>query len=204
MKIDPSLENVSRETHHRLKIYLKMLLKWNTKINLVSKSTIEEAWTRHFLDSAQLVALIERPVSRWLDIGSGGGFPGMVVAIVVSELRPETEVVMIESDQRKCAFLKAVLRETGVSAGVHAARIDDVPKVDADVISARALANLSDLLAHAQRHGSAHSTALFAKGRNWKREVSEAQTKWRFKHQVHQSKTDAEAVILRIEEIEHA
>ncbi|WP_136636800.1 16S rRNA (guanine(527)-N(7))-methyltransferase RsmG [Pseudooceanicola onchidii] len=197
------ISSVSRETNDRLKTYLTLLEKWSPKINLVSAATLASAWDRHFVDSAQLVSLAEVKDAHWLDIGSGGGFPGMVVAIILAENDPSSHVSLLESDQRKCVFLRTVAREVGIKVDVINARIESAPPIGADIISARALSSLSTLLGFAQRHGKNTTTLLFPKGRSWKTEIEDAQREWRFTHSVHPSNTDAEAVILRIEEIEH-
>ena len=195
--------NVSRETMVRLETYLELLAKWNPKINLVSKSTLDHAWTRHFVDSAQLLELAPDDAKIWIDMGSGGGFPGLVIAIIGAELRPGLSVTLMESDQRKCAFLRNVLRETGVAAQVLSKRIEQIDPIGADVISARALAPLPVLLGFAVHHGAPNLTALFPKGESWKSEVEAAEREWRFQHEVWPSKTNPEAVVLRIKEIEH-
>lgn len=195
--------NVSRETQERLETYVRLLKQWNPKINLVAKSTLDDIWDRHILDSAQVLVAARVEEGIWFDMGSGGGFPGLVVAILAAEQRPDMIFYLCDSDQRKCAFLRTVVRETGVQAKVSAARLEELPSVGASVISARALASLADLLPLALRHGKTGHTALFQKGRNWREEVSAAQKEWRFQHEALPSKTDPEAVILRVEEIEH-
>jgi 16S rRNA (guanine527-N7)-methyltransferase len=116
--------NVSRETMDRLKTYAHLLEKWNPRINLVSKSTIPDLWTRHIADSAQVFALAPHPVSHWVDLGSGGGFPGLVIAIIANQGKSPLRVTLVESDARKSAFLRTVIRETGASARVINDRID--------------------------------------------------------------------------------
>lgn len=197
------LQDVSRETRERLDIYLDLLRKWSPRINLVSKATLSDAWARHFEDSAQLLGLSSMEDGTWLDMGSGGGFPGLVIAILLEEQAAKRRVVLMESDQRKCAFLRTVIRETAVNAEVITNRIEVAPPAKAVTISARALSNLSELLEFTCRHGTEKTEALFSKGRTWQSELSEARSKWRFKHEVYHSNTDPEAVILRIEEIEH-
>lgn len=194
---------VSRETKERLELYHSLLLKWNPRINLVSEATLNEAWTRHFEDSLQIVDLRNNDIDVWLDIGSGGGFPGIVVALVLHDLKPETRVMLLESDQRKCTFLRTVARETGIKADIINSRIEDAEPQSADVISARALGSLPKLLGFADRHGHGETTALFPKGASWRQEVAEAQKNWSFRYKAHPSKTNSEAVILEIEEIEH-
>jgi len=191
--------DVSRETVERLEIYLTLLKKWNPAINLVAKSTIEDAWSRHIVDSVQIYALAPEGWQSWADFGSGGGFPGAVVAIVAQELRPSGLVTLVESDQRKAAFLRSVLRETGTTGDVVAQRIEKVPALAADVISARALANLTKLLEFAELHGHESSTLLFPKGVNWEKEVSQARESWSFECSAITSKTDQNAVVLKVE-----
>jgi 16S rRNA (guanine527-N7)-methyltransferase len=198
-----ALDDVSRETLERLTIYKDLLAKWSPRINLVAHNTLEEAWIRHFEDSAQVLAAAPEPQGIWLDLGSGGGFPGLVIAILLAGQGSDTEVVLLESDHRKCAFLRTVLRETGITARVITSRIEEVEPIQASTISARALAPLDKLLEFATRHGTPSTTCLFQKGRTWRDEIEAAKPNWRFKHTVHQSITDPEAVVLRIEEIEH-
>ncbi|MBT9385708.1 16S rRNA (guanine(527)-N(7))-methyltransferase RsmG [Pseudooceanicola sp. CBS1P-1] len=197
MSLDPTTESVSRETSEKLRLYAELLEKWNRKINLVSKHTIPDLWTRHFVDSAQIHSLAS-DFAHWLDIGSGGGFPGLVIAIRAAELQPDATFTLIESDQRKCAFLRSVARETGVKVQVLSQRIEQAPVQGADVLSARALASLSDLLGFAERHLAPEGVALFPKGQRWKEEISEAEAQWRFRWEAVPSKTESEAVILKI------
>ena len=195
--------DVSRETCARLDLHLSLLRKWNPRINLVSRSTLDDAGLRHLRDSAQLVALCTEPVRHWVDLGSGGGFPGLVVAILLSEHNPECKVTLIESDTRKATFLRTVLRETGVTAEVIARRIEDTPPQDADVVSARALAPLPKLLALAHRHLCSKGTGLFPKGESWEKELRDAQMEWHFSCTPHTSTTNASAVVLEIGDLVH-
>lgn len=192
--------NVSRETLQRLKVFEELLLKWNAKINLVSKHSAQEAWSRHILDSAQAFAL-SADWSMWSDIGSGGGFPGLVVAILAEDLDARRQVTLVESDTRKATFLRTVVRELGLSARIEAARIEAVDPMDADVLSARALAALDHLLGFAERHMKPDGTALFFKGGTWEKEVEEAQRSWSFSFVAHRSRTDSKAAVLEIKGI---
>ncbi|MBV7411015.1 16S rRNA (guanine(527)-N(7))-methyltransferase RsmG [Maritimibacter sp. DP1N21-5] len=193
--------NVSRETLERLDVYADLLAKWNPKINLVSKGTMSELWTRHFLDSAQVFELA--PVAdHWLDIGTGGGFPGVVVAIIGAHQRPELKVTCVESDQRKATFLRTVLRETGVLGTVLATRVEDLAPQGADIISARALAPLSMLLGYAKRHLKPEGVALFPKGAEHQKEINDALETWSFHADKIPSRTNPDAVVLRIGDIE--
>lgn len=193
--------DVSRETLERLETLAELLVKWNPRINLVSKSTISDLWTRHILDSVQVLRSAPAKATHWVDIGSGGGFPGLVVAMMCAEPEAPQKVTLIESDQRKCAFLRTVLRETGVSATVITDRIEKADAQNADVLTARALADLSMLCEFAERHLLPTGTALFPKGARWEKELQSAQESWSFDCEVVKSITDPEAVILKIGEL---
>ncbi|MEM8802522.1 MAG: 16S rRNA (guanine(527)-N(7))-methyltransferase RsmG [Pseudomonadota bacterium] len=193
--------DVSRETLERLDIYAELLRKWTAKINLVAASTLEELWIRHFLDSVQLLALA--PHGRhWVDLGSGGGFPGAVVAVLAREIHPETAFTLVEADQRKAAFLRNVFRETEVKGKVIAARAEKIASLHANILSARALAPLSNLLEFSERHIATDGCALFLKGKKANEEIAQALEHWRFDCETHVSKTDEDAVILKIGAIE--
>ncbi len=198
MRFAPKVD-VSRETTERLQAYVALLEKWNPRINLVSKSTLADAWGRHIRDSLQIVSLAPPNWKKWADLGSGGGFPGLVVAIAANEINPRGRVVLVESDQRKCAFLRTVIRETGVDADVVSGRIESVEPLGADVISARALADLSTLLGYAERHGAKGFTGLLPKGATWEKELFQARQAWEFSCEPYRSETEEKSVILRIE-----
>lgn len=195
--------DVSRETFGRLEHYVDLLNKWNPKINLVSPNTLREAWTRHFVDSAQIFHLAPAQTKVWADFGTGGGFPGMVIAILAAELNPDMQMTMVESDVRKCAFLRSVARETGVQVTVSNARIEALDPLKADVISARALASLPLLLEFSTTHSKNGGKLIFPKGMKWKTEVEEAVKSWTFSLETHTSVTDPNAVILEIGELVH-
>lgn len=190
---------VSRETSRKLEIYAALLEKWNPRINLVAKSTLADLWERHFRDSLQVFHLLNRPVLHWADLGSGGGFPGLVVAIAAAETGTPAQITLVESDQRKATFLRTVLRETGVKARVIAERIEQIQPLGADILSARALADLSTLLGFAERHLSPGGTCLFPKGKNWKSELQLAREAWHFSYEAIPSQTESQAVVLKIE-----
>ena len=193
--------NVSRETIQRLETFDTVIRKWNPKINLVSRSSLDQLWTRHIADSVQVFRCVKIP-EHWVDIGSGGGFPGLVVAILAADEAPKMKVTLIESDQRKSAFLRTAARECGASATVLSGRIEQVEPQKARVLSARALASLDDLLRFADRHLAEDGTAVFPKGENWKKEVDNAQQRWRFEVETAKSLTEPEAVILKVRGVE--
>ena len=208
--INPDIENlvqafgVSRETIDRLEIYQSLLEKWQGSINLVGPATLHQFWTRHVADSAQLVALAPPLARRWVDLGSGGGFPGLVIALIWAS-RPATDggaVHLLESDGRKCEFLKTVVRETGAPAVVHEGRIEEIGQqnpdifAEIDVISARALAPLDKLLLMSLPYFDIHTIGLFMKGRGWQEELTASEVSWNMGVEVVPSKTDEEAKIL--------
>jgi 16S rRNA (guanine527-N7)-methyltransferase len=196
--------NVSRETNERLKIYETLLIKWNPVINLVSKASIANLKDRHFADSAQVFELMPLGVTSWVDIGSGGGFPGLVCAIIAGEKSPDTQFHLVESDLRKATFLKNVAREVNLPVLVYSERIEKMASFQADVISARALAPLDKLLEFSTLHLQTGGISLFPKGESYRSELNQAKEKWRFECEEHQSKTDSNSVVLRIGKIERA
>ncbi|WP_439123583.1 16S rRNA (guanine(527)-N(7))-methyltransferase RsmG, partial [Marivita sp.] len=176
--------------------YLDLLTKWSPKINLVSSSSLKDAGKRHFDDSLQVASLCPDSATTWCDLGSGGGFPGAVVAIALADRG--LDVTLVESDQRKAAFMRTVSRETNVPFTVIAKRIEEVKGLKADVISARALAPLVDLLDFSDHHMDQGGTSLFMKGGTWRHEIVDAQKKWRFTYEAHKSVTQPDAAILEI------
>ncbi|MBE1286028.1 MAG: 16S rRNA (guanine(527)-N(7))-methyltransferase RsmG [Rhodobacteraceae bacterium] len=189
--------DVSRETIERLENFSSLVHKWNPHINLVSKKSLSELWQRHIVDSIQVFRAV-KPKGHWVDIGSGGGFPGVVVALLAADEVPELKVTLIESDQRKCAFLRTALRECGASGTVLSKRIEEAPPQGADILSARALADLDVLLSFANRHLSPTGIALFPKGITWRKELEAARHSWCFNVEDITSITEPEAAILKI------
>ena len=190
--------DVSRETLARIETHLALLRRWNPRINLVSPASLAQAWTRHVRDSAQLWPLRPTGARRWLDLGSGAGFPGLVVAALAAEMAPEMTVTLVESDQRKAVFLATVVREAALPAVVVAERWAALPPQRADVVSARALAPLTDLLAAVEKHRRPGGVGLFPKGETVHKEIAEASVRWRFDHTLIPSRTEPRAAILQI------
>ena len=193
--------SVSRETLYRLEVFEAEFRRWSTRINLAAPSTLPELWRRHILDSAQLIA-IEPKATAWLDLGSGGGFPGAVLAILLTE-RPGSHIELVESNHKKAAFLRAVLGSLGAPATVHVCRIEDASSRTArpQIVTARALAPLRQLLGLAApwlANPGHQATALFHKGREYASEVSECRNLWRFDLIEHVSKIDPTSRILEI------
>lgn len=196
--------NVSRETEARLQSFQLLALKWNSRINLFSAQSTEGFWQRHIADSCQIYPLAPPTATEWLDIGSGGGAPAIVLATLLAELRPNARMTMIESDQRKAAFLRTASRELELNCSVLAQRVETTEPLNAQVLTARALAPLSVLLAHAERHLAPGGVAIFPKGRNAAAEIDAVRGTWRFDLIETPSITDPDARILRIERIARA
>lgn len=192
------LQDVSRETLERLEAFVSLLEKWTKSINLIAPNTVGEIWERHIVDSAQIYSLVPKHWSTWVDLGSGGGLPGIVIAILDEQARP---VTLIESDQRKCLFLNTVRRELSLNIVVQNTRIETAALQDIDVVSARALAPLPDLLSHASSLLSPNGIALFPKGARYQQELDQAKEAWHFDVEEFQSQTSAESRILRISRI---
>ncbi|MBD1546539.1 16S rRNA (guanine(527)-N(7))-methyltransferase RsmG [Roseibium aggregatum] len=174
--------DVSRETVERLQIYVDLVLKWQPAQNLIAPSTIPDIWVRHVVDSLQTQWNFPS-AKTWVDIGSGGGFPGIVTAILLADV-PDAHVHLIESNQRKAAFLRTALRETGSKGTVHPGRIESVAKEwrqgPVDAVSARALASLDLLLKLSEPFTRQGATAVFHKGQDFQREINEASHTWTF------------------------
>lgn len=196
--------SISRETIERLRTYEALLKQWQKTINLIAPGTLDEIWHRHFADSAQLLRLAPPAARSWLDLGSGAGFPGLVVAIMLLE-RAGPAVTLIESDARKVAFLREVARQTGAVVDILQARIESrstQAKVGkADVISARALAALDRLLELAAPYAGKSTKFLFLKGKDAEREISEAERAWVFDCTRVPSITGEEGRVLVIENL---
>ncbi|WP_323035154.1 16S rRNA (guanine(527)-N(7))-methyltransferase RsmG [Pararhodobacter sp.] len=192
---------VSRETIDDLRSFAEDLATWSKSINLVAPNSLVDVWNRHVLDSAQLVNLSPGPGPKWCDLGSGGGLPGLVVAILLREISPETSVTLIESDARKAAFLKLKSQKYSLNVSVVRARIDEAERCDANVVSARALAPLELLLPLVFRHVSSNGTALLHKGRNFEAEVEQARRSWHFNAEALESVVDTASRILRVTNI---
>jgi 16S rRNA (guanine527-N7)-methyltransferase len=187
--------NVSRETLQRLETYAALLVKWQAKINLVGPATLPDLWRRHFLDSAQLLPLLPASTGTLVDLGSGAGFPGLVLAIMTG-----WRVHLLDSDQRKCAFLRQVAVDCGVltQVTIHAKRIEQVTGIAADVVTARACAPLGELLALAEPFIGEKGTGLFLKGAQAEEELTQAQRHWTMRLDRRDSISDPAGKILTV------
>jgi 16S rRNA (guanine527-N7)-methyltransferase len=198
-----ALFSVPRETLERLELYAELLRKWQRAVNLVAPSTLDDIWHRHFTDCAQLIH--RAPNAKiWTDLGSGAGFPGLVIAIVLANHENHT-VHLIESNGRKCAFLSDVIRRTGAPAVVHEGRIEDIARGGrigpADVVTSRALAPLGLLLQLAASFFAERTVGLFLKGREARQEIDEALRRWQFAYDCTPSRTSGEGRIVEIRQL---
>jgi len=198
------LAHVSRETMDRLSVYESLLRKWQGSINLVSKSTLEDVWRRHFLDSTQLLDLSSDRHLKWADFGSGAGFPGLVLAILARD-RVGFQMNLVESDQRKSVFLREVIRETGAPAVVHTSRIESPETIAAigtcDALSARACAPLDRLMGWAEPYFGPETEAFFLKGAQADEELTVARKSWTFRVTSYRSQADPDGCVLKVEQL---
>lgn len=192
--------DVSRETLKKLELFASLVEKWTPKINLISKSSVPDIWDRHITDSTQLFGLTTGE-GLWVDLGSGGGFPGIIVAILATQEASKWRIMLVESDQRKSAFLRTAIRELGLTATVISERIESIDPLCADVISARALGDLSTLIGFAEMHLKPDGTALFPKGQSWQKEHDDAQRQWSYTCEPIRSETNPSAAVLKIKDI---
>ena len=195
-----ALSHVSRETLARLKIHAEMLEDWNSRQNLVSRASLADLWRRHFWDSAQLAPCVPASAVSLVDLGSGAGFPGLVLAEIFRE-RPGFRVVLYEATAKKCRFLEAVAERLDLAIEVRQGRIEDAEPEIFDVIVARACAPLAKLLPYAQRFWGKNSVGLLLKGQNVELELTETNKSWRMEAVRHQSRSDPSGVILEIREL---
>ncbi|MBC6437799.1 MAG: 16S rRNA (guanine(527)-N(7))-methyltransferase RsmG [Rhodobacteraceae bacterium] len=191
-------KRVSRETFDRLEELAATLVKWQRAINLIAPGTLTRMWVRHFLDSAQVFSLRQTDHGHWLDIGSGGGFPGLICAILAAEAAPELRFTFLESDLRKGAFLRDAACRMDLGILVLTRRIEKTKAQGADIISARALATLPRLSALAAPHLAPEGICLFQKGRNHRHELDAARQEWHMKFTAFESETSPESAIYRI------
>jgi len=195
--------DVSRETLQRLGRYADTLVKWQKSINLVAAESLKDLWRRHILDSAQLQALLPPQIQSLVDMGSGAGFPGLVLAIL-----GVPNVHLIESDARKCVFLAEAARAAGLEVGnnpiIHRSRLEDVVDLRVDVVTARACAPLRQLLDYAEPFLQPDSICLFPKGARVDEELTEAEKTWRMSVERFPSLSDPSGTILRMKQVARA
>lgn len=193
--------SVSRETFQALQNFEALVRRWNPAINLVSKSTLPQLWERHIADSAQIFSLCPADARVWVDLGAGGGFPGLVVAIIAQEGLPNLRVTLVESDLRKATFLRQAAKALDLAVTVRAERIEALEPMHADVLSARALAALPALIGYGALHLKPDGIGIFPKGARHQEELAQARKDWAFDVDSQPSLSDGEAAILVIRNI---
>ena len=186
--------NVSRETLDKLVAYEQQLCKWQKAVNLVSNSTLPHVWVRHFVDSAQLLPHVPKHTKTIVDMGSGGGFPAMVLAMTGRFV-----VHFVESDRKKIEFLRNVSRETNTPVHLHCCRLEQMEPISADLVTSRALASLDKLLSFAEPFSNEKTQCLFLKGATHAEEIACTKQKWDVKFSIHNSITDPNGVIVQVE-----
>jgi len=194
---------VSRETIHKLSTYQKLLIEWNEKFNLVAASTLPHIWTRHFSDSAQLMRFISESATTVADMGAGAGFPGLVLAIMAQELKTPFHLYAIEGTGKKADFLQAVVDELKLKVTVRRERIESIRDLKADIITARALKALPELLKYANYLMHKDTICLFLKGKNVEEELTQARKYWIFKEETHPSRSDDSGRVLVLTDIRY-
>lgn len=190
--------DVSRETFDRLKLYQDLLMEWQTRFNLVSKNSLEDAWSRHFIDSVQLFRYIPSSAKTLLDFGSGAGFPGLVLAVVAKEKTPYLKVGLVESILKKTLYLKEVATRLELSVDIINDRIEKITFPKVDVITSRAMTSLDGLLGYAYRFCKTETVCIFPKGKKYAQELAEAHKNWKFKCRIEPSDISEEGKILII------
>ncbi len=195
----PLLAELPEETLRRLRIYAKLLEKWQRAVNLVGKSTLDDLWVRHFADSLQVSEAVPE-ARRWLDLGSGAGFPGLVTAIKLAD-EPGAKIHLVEADRRKCAFLQTVIRETSTPAIVHCGRLEKIlPALDdkIEAVSARALAPLETLIGYAEKFIDQGAVGVFSKGKLLEAELTDSLTAGKYLITTIESKTCSAARLVLV------
>lgn len=188
------LAGVSRETLERLRAYVDLLSAWNRRINLVGSNTIGDVWRRHILDSAQLMPMLPDGTRVVVDIGSGAGLPGLILAIL-----GVPDVHLVESDQRKAAFLREAQRVTATPVKIHAQRVEQLAPIAADVIVARAVASVDNLLLMVDKFRKPHTICLFLRGKGIEGELTHLPPALKMKARILPSRSDPTGRILRLE-----
>ena len=188
--------NVSRETFQKLETYASLLSEWQSKLNLISKNSLEHIWQRHFLDSAQIYSMLPKKAVSSLDAGTGAGFPGLVLSIMGMK-----NVELVEQNKKKCAFLHEVIRKTGAEAKVHSCKIGSLPVKEYDVVLARALMSLDGLLYTLSPFFGRDTLGVFPKGLKVNQELTAASKNWKMNVVIKQSITSPDGKIVLVKDL---
>ena len=193
--------NVSRETLKGFYEYKTLLSKWNEKINLVSKNTLVDIWERHFLDSGQIIKHVEASGKRWVDVGSGAGFPGLVVALLLRDRKIDCNLVLVEKNPKKGFFLNEVIRKLNLNVVVVNDNIYTLEPLNADILTARAFSELNNLIEISFRHRKKEGLCLFLKGENYRFELDKTLNYWFFDYDIVESLSSSSGKIIRVKKI---
>lgn len=191
--------NVSPEVVEKLDAYVSLLNEWQRKMNLISSNTLSIVWTRHILDSAQVYKYIEPQDKVIMDFGSGAGFPALVLSIM--DQNQQLDIHLVESDGKKCQFLDAVKEKCKLNVTIHNERIENLPHLSVNIITARALAALDKLISYASPFMTWETRCIFLKGKKASEEINEAKKKWMFDLEKHQSVSSDEGQILILSKV---
>lgn len=190
--------DVSRETLERFEHYREALLLWGKRINLISKSTIDDFWNRHIIDSAQILKFTGSDEINWVDFGSGAGFPGLVIAALLSAKSTAAKVTLVDSSTKRCAFLREGARILGANVQIENCKVEAIKPFKTDIITARAFTALDNLLHYSYGFAQLNARMLFLKGEEVDKEIKEAKQNWNFDYEIHPSLSDNRGCIIEI------
>ena len=193
--------NVSRETLNSFCEYQTLLAKWNKKINLVSKNTLANLWERHFLDSGQIINHVDASGKRWVDVGAGAGFPGLVVALLLRDRKIDCDMILVEKNTKKVFFLNEVIRKLNLNVKVVNKNVESIESLNADILTARAFSELKNLVELALFHRKEKGVCLFLKGENYRFELDKTLNYWFFDYDVFDSLSNSSGKIIRVKKI---
>ena len=193
--------NVSRETINSFNKYEALLSKWNQKINLVSPNTLADLWVRHFLDSGQIINYVEASGKKWVDVGAGAGFPGLVVALLLKDRKIDCDIVLVEKNMKKVFFLNEVIRKLNLNVKVVNNNVDTIEPLNADILTARAFSELKKLIELSVRHRKERGVSLFFKGENYRLELDKTLNYRFFDYDIFDSLSNSSGKIIRVKKI---
>ena len=190
-----------RETFKSFCEYEALLSKWNKKINLVSQNTLAQLWNRHFLDSGQIINHVDALGKKWVDVGAGAGFPGLVVALLLRDRKIDCDMVLVEKNTNKVFFLNEVIRKLNLNVKVINKNVDIIEPLNADIFTARAFSELKKLIELAYRHRKERGVCLFLKGENYRFELDKTLNYWFFDYDIFDSVSNSSGKIIRVKKI---
>ena len=193
--------NVSRETINSFSEYEALLSKWNQKINLVSQNALADLWVRHFLDSGQIINHVDASGKKWVDVGAGAGFPGLVVALLLRDRKIDCDIVLVEKNTKKVFFLNEVIRKLNLNVKVVNNNVDTIEPLNADILTARAFSELKNLIELSVRHRNERGVSLFLKGENYRLELDKTLNYWFFDYDIFDSLSNSSGKIIRVKKI---